>query len=65
MSIENLFKYICHDCGVDAGVYHCNVDGEEFDLCLDCIEEREDEDDFDTELEESDFRIKSLKENGI
>jgi len=74
MKIDINHGFVCHDCGTNCDVFNCDIfyDDDLFeniDLCKDCISTREegcdDNTDLDDELESSDFRIKSLKENGV
>ena len=60
------FKYRCHDCGGEYQIFNCTVHDKEYDLCLQCFDERiEESEDVDNELDESDLRIKSKKEDKL
>lgn len=37
------FKYGCHDCGDESRLFSCTVGEHEYDLCENCIKEREEE----------------------
>jgi len=41
------FKYTCTDCGIDHNVFNVTWDFDQIDICLECLDERKEEDNKD------------------